>query len=85
MGLGGELKVLGGFDAEGKIDNYSLLAHAETPGLQLLSGGLMLGAVFMATDYVTSPMSKKGMLIYGVCIGLDVYKRQILRYLLKAK
>ena len=32
--------------------------------------GLMLGAVFMATDYVTSPMSKKGMLIYGVCIGL---------------
>lgn len=30
----------------------------------------MLGAVFMATDYVTSPMSKKGMLIYGVCIGL---------------
>ena len=32
-------------------------------------GGLMLGAVFMATDYVTSPMSHKGMLIYGVCIG----------------
>ena len=41
-----------------------------SPVLQLLSGGLMLGAVFMATDYVTSPMSKKGMLIYGVCIGL---------------
>ena len=40
-----------------------------SPVLQLLSGGLMLGAVFMATDYVTSPMSKKGMLIYGVCIG----------------
>lgn len=37
---------------------------------QLLSGGLMLGAIFMATDYVTSPMSHKGMLIYGVCIGL---------------
>ena len=36
----------------------------------LLSGGLMLGAIFMATDYVTSPMSHKGMLIYGVCIGL---------------
>ena len=36
-----------------------------SPVLQLLSGGLMLGAVFMATDYVTSPMSKKGMLIYG--------------------
>ncbi len=39
-------------------------------GSPVLSGGLMLGAVFMATDYVTSPMSKKGMLIYGVCIGL---------------
>ena len=33
MGFGGELKVLVGFDAEGKICNYSLLAHAETPGL----------------------------------------------------
>ena len=36
----------------------------------LLSGGLMLGAIFMATDYVTSPMNHRGMLIYGVCIGL---------------
>ena len=35
----------------------------------LLSGGLMLGAIFMATDYVTSPMTHKGQLIYGVCIG----------------
>lgn len=33
LGFGGELKVLVGFDAEGKIYNYSLLAHAETPGL----------------------------------------------------
>lgn len=33
MGFGGELKVLVGFDAEGNIYNYSLLAHAETPGL----------------------------------------------------
>ncbi len=49
------------------------LIHPElyvSPELQLLSGGLMLGAIFMATDYVTSPMSKNGMLIYGVCIGL---------------
>ena len=36
----------------------------------ILSGGLMLGAIFMATDYVTSPMTPKGQLIYGVCIGL---------------
>ena len=33
MGFGGELKVLVGFNAEGKIYNYSLLAHTETPGL----------------------------------------------------
>ncbi|MCP3895356.1 MULTISPECIES: RnfABCDGE type electron transport complex subunit G [Bacteroides] len=33
LGFGGELKVLVGFDAEGKIYNYSLLSHAETPGL----------------------------------------------------
>lgn len=37
--------------------------------LQLLSGGLLLGAIFMATDYVTSPMTHAGMLIYGVGIG----------------
>ena len=36
---------------------------------QLFTGGLMLGAIFMATDYVTSPMNHKGMLIYGVAIG----------------
>ncbi len=36
----------------------------------LMSGGLMLGACFMATDYVTSPMSHRGQLVYGVCIGL---------------
>ena len=36
----------------------------------IFSGGLMLGAIFMATDYVTSPMTTKGQLIYGVCIGL---------------
>lgn len=41
-----------------------------TPMVHLLSGGLMLGAIFMATDYATSPMTKKGMLIYGVGIGL---------------
>lgn len=39
-------------------------------GVQLLTGGLMLGAIFMATDYVTSPMSHAGMLIYGVMIGI---------------
>lgn len=36
----------------------------------VLNGGAILGAVYMATDYVTSPMTKKGMLIYGIGIGL---------------
>ena len=41
-----------------------------SPVLHLLSGGLMLGAIFMATDYVTSPMNPRGMLVYGVGIGV---------------
>ena len=40
------------------------------PFSEILSGGLMLGAIFMATDYVTSPMTHKGQLIYGISIGL---------------
>ena len=44
-------------------------AHFANPVVEILSGGLMLGAVFMATDYVTSPMSSKGQLVYGVAIG----------------
>lgn len=51
------------------------------PLFHLLSGGLMLGAIFMATDYVTSPMSHKGMIIYGVGIGiLTVLIRQFGAY-----
>lgn len=40
------------------------------PLFHLLSGGMMLGAIFMATDYVTSPMTHKGMYIYGIGIGV---------------
>lgn len=40
------------------------------PVFHLLTGGLMLGAIFMATDYVTSPMTHKGMIIYGAGIGI---------------
>ena len=35
----------------------------------LLSGGLMLGAIYMATDYATSPVTQKGQMIYGALIG----------------
>ena len=40
------------------------------PFIHLLSGGLLLGSIFMATDYVTSPMSKNGIIVYGIGIGL---------------
>lgn len=36
----------------------------------LCGGGLMLGAWFMATDYVTSPITKKGQIVFGICLGL---------------
>ena len=37
---------------------------------ELCGGGLMLGAWFMATDYVTSPITKKGRIVYGIVLGL---------------
>jgi electron transport complex protein RnfD len=40
-----------------------------SPLFHLLTGGVMLGAVFMATDYVTSPFTHRGMLIFGFGIG----------------
>ena len=43
-------------------DGYYLLE-------QLLGGGLVLGAWFMATDYVTTPITKRGQLVYGVILG----------------
>lgn len=41
-----------------------------SPMFHVLTGGVLLGAIFMATDYVTSPMSQKGMIIFGVGIGV---------------
>ena len=40
------------------------------PITQLLSGGLLLGAIFMATDYVTTPMSRKGQIVFAVGCGI---------------
>lgn len=53
---------------------FSGLLHLSSPIYPdplsvLLTGGIMLGAIFMATDYVTSPMTPKGQIIYGVAIG----------------
>ena len=61
------------------IGTFAVLIFLFAPGHQfdamymlqeICGGGLILGAFFMATDYVTSPMTHKGMFIYGVCIGL---------------
>ncbi|WP_430812290.1 MULTISPECIES: RnfABCDGE type electron transport complex subunit D [unclassified Carboxylicivirga] len=58
------------------IAAFTGLLHLSSPDqyagplFHLLTGGVMLGAIFMATDYVSSPMSKKGMIIYGVGIGI---------------
>lgn len=41
-----------------------------SPEQVIFTGGLMLGACFMATDYVTSPMTAKGQLVYGISIGV---------------
>ena len=49
------------FDTPHLVSNFTLF--------HLIAGGAVLGAVFMATDYVTSPMTIKGMVIYGIGIG----------------
>jgi len=47
-----------------------ILFHMADPLFHILTGGVMLGAIFMATDYVTSPMLPGGMIIYGIMIGI---------------
>lgn len=50
----------------GNATNYGLWY----PTFHILSGGLLFGAVFMATDPVTSPITKVGQLLYGICLGI---------------
>ncbi len=47
-------------------------ARFPSPLFTLFSGGMMLGAIYMATDPVTSPLSPKGLLIFGTGIGFLV-------------
>jgi Na+-translocating ferredoxin:NAD+ oxidoreductase subunit D len=60
----------------GSVFLFSGILHWANPELtagpvfHILTGGVLLGAIYMATDYVTSPMTKGGMIIYGTCIGL---------------
>jgi electron transport complex protein RnfD len=48
----------------------AILPSKATPLFHLFSGGLFLGAFFMATDYVTSPVTKQGQLIFGIGCGI---------------
>ena len=53
----------------GTVAVFTTLLGAKDPVMQIISGGLLLGAFFMATDMVTSPVSTKGKLIYAFGIG----------------
>jgi electron transport complex protein RnfD len=52
------------------INGVLSMFHMADPVFHILTGGILLGAIFMATDYVTSPMLPRGMIIYGVMIGV---------------
>ena len=54
----------------GSLLLFSWIFGAENPVLSLLMGGAVLGAFFMATDYVTSPVTNKGKVIFGIGCGL---------------
>ena len=49
---------------------FAVFMNANYLVAELCGGGLMLGAFFMATDYVTSPITPAGQIIYGICCGL---------------
>ena len=49
---------------------YSLVAGGAPAYMQVLTGGVLIGAFFMATDYVTSPITAKGKLVFGFGCGL---------------
>ena len=48
---------------------FTFLFGGVNPVMQIFGGGLLLGAIFMATDYVTSPITNRGKVIFGVFIG----------------
>ncbi len=57
------------------ILTVALLSYisGQNPTLQIMAGGLILGAFFMATDYVTSPLTNKGKIIFGIGCGIVTF------------
>ena len=64
------LTYLGSVVVLSAVGHYALPGRVAPPMFQLLAGGLMLGAFFMATDPVTSPFTKSGKLVFGGMCGL---------------
>ncbi len=64
LGFVGTVAVLTFLFPQGGADRFSWMSY------QVLCGGLMLGAIFMATDYVTSPLTKLGQVVYGIGCGV---------------
>ncbi len=56
----------------GTVALIMLIAFGDVNAMayEVLGGGLMIGAIFMATDYTTSPITKNGKIIYALCCGL---------------
>ncbi|MBQ0135135.1 MAG: RnfABCDGE type electron transport complex subunit D [Oscillospiraceae bacterium] len=56
----------------GTVAIITLIAFGDVNAMlyEVLGGGLMIGAIFMATDYTTSPITNKGKWIYAICAGL---------------
>ena len=65
LGMGMGISVLSGIFYLIDPSNGSVLFH-------LLAGGAMLGMFFMVTDPVTTPVTKSGRIIFGLCVGVTV-------------
>lgn len=58
----------------GTVDFAALISNAGVFTLaQLLCGGIMFGAFFMATDYATTPITKNGQILFGICCGVITF------------
>ena len=63
VGMIGAVAVMALLFGTGDIGTSAVLSH-------VLSGGVLLGAFFMATDWVTSPITPTGKIVFGICIGI---------------
>lgn len=61
------------FGTKGLVSGAGLSAALLYTLVQLLSGGIMFGAFFMATDYATTPITKNGQIVFGICCGVITF------------